>query len=520
MVSECRRILIVGGGTAGWLTAGYLARMLGADRPGGIAITLVESRDIGILGVGEGTFPTIRKTLSRIGIDEAELVRRCGATFKQGAKFVHWRNASGTPGHDHYLHAFQETDDRDGPELLPYWLLGLAGDANWDEVNTPQKRAADAHRAPKLPSHPDFVGPLNYAFHFDAVTLAALLREQGIANGVTHLVDTVQEVLLGEDGAIAGVRGAASGVLTADLYIDCTGFRAELIGKALGQPWKSCRDVLFCDSAIAIQVPYERPDDPIASYTISTAQQAGWIWDIGLEARRGIGHVYSSAHSDAEEAERVLRAYVGPAGAALDTRSFRFDAGYREVNWVKNCVAVGLSSGFFEPLEATGIVFSEVAAGMIANLFPWAGDFETSARQFNAIMRRRYERALDFIKLHYCLSERRDSRFWLDNVDPASVPDSLKELLDRWRFRPPNEMDIDRNVDIFTESSWQYVLYGMGWKTDLSAKAGVFRFAEEAKAAFATIQRQGQFAVQQLPSNRELVRFAQRSSFGPGANAA
>jgi flavin-dependent dehydrogenase len=520
MVFDGRRILIVGGGTAGWLTAGYLARMLGADRPGGIAVTLVESHDIGILGVGEGTFPTIRKTLSRIGIDEAELVRRCGATFKQGAKFVHWRHAPGAPGHDHYLHAFQETDDREGPELLPYWLLGLAGDANWDEVNTPQKRAADAHRAPKLPSHPDFVGPLNYAFHFDAVTLAVLLREQGIANGVTHVVDTVQEVLLGEDGAIAGVRGAESGVLTADLYIDCTGFRAELIGKALGQPWKSCRDVLFCDSAIAIQVPYERPDDPIASYTISTAQQAGWIWDIGLEARRGIGHVYSSAHSNAEEAERVLRAYVGPAGAALDTRSFRFDAGYREVNWVKNCVAVGLSSGFFEPLEATGIVFSEVAAGMIANLFPWAGDFETSARQFNAIMRRRYERALDFIKLHYCLSERRDSRFWLDNVDPASVPDSLKELLDRWRFRPPNEMDIDRNVDIFTESSWQYVLYGMGWKTDLSAKAGVFRFAEEAKAAFATIQRQGQFAVQQLPSNRELVRFAQRSGFGPGANAA
>lgn len=520
MVSDGRRILIVGGGTAGWLTAGYLARMLGVDRPGGVAITLVESHDIGILGVGEGTFPTIRKTLSRIGIDEAELVRRCGATFKQGAKFVHWRHAPGMPGHDHYLHAFQATDDRDGPELLPYWLLGLAGDANWDEVNTPQKRAADAHRAPKLPSHPDFVGPLNYAFHFDAVSLAVLLREQGIANGVTHLVDTVQEVLLGEDGAIAGVRGAGSGVLTADLYIDCTGFRAELIGKALGQPWKSCRDTLFCDSAIAIQVPYERPDDPIASYTISTAQQAGWIWDIGLEARRGIGHVYSSAHSDAEAAERVLRAYVGSAGAALETRSFRFDAGYREVNWVKNCVAVGLSSGFFEPLEATGIVFSEVAAGMIANLFPWAGDFETSARQFNANLRRRYERALDFIKLHYCLSERRDSRFWIDNVDPASVPESLKELLDRWRFRPPNEMDIDRNVDIFTESSWQYVLYGMGWKTDLSAKAGVFRFGEEAKAAFTAIQRQGDYAVRQLPSNRELVRFAQRSGFGPGANAA
>jgi hypothetical protein len=135
-------------------------------------------------------------------------------------------------------------------------------------------------------------------------------------------------------------------------------------------------------------------------------------------------------------------------------------------------------------------------------------------------MLRRYERTLDFIKLHYCLSERRDSQFWRDNVDPASVPDSLKELLDRWRFRPPNEMDVDRNVDIFTESSWQYVLYGMGWKTDLSAKAGVFRFEEDAKAAFAKIRQQAEFAIRQLPSNRELVRFAQRSGFGQGANAA
>jgi len=519
MAANVRKVLVVGGGTAGWITAGYLARMLGADRPGGIEVTLVESRDIGILGVGEGTFPTIRKTLARIGIDEAELVRRCGATFKQGAKFVHWRHEPGAPGHDHYLHAFQETDERTGPELLPYWLLGVAGDENWDEVNTPQKKAADAHRAPKLPSHPDYVGPLNYAFHFDAVSLAVLLREQGIANGVIHLVDTVQEVLLGEDGAIAGVRGAEHGVLTADLYIDCTGFRGELIGKALGQPWKSCRDVLFCDGAVAIQVPYERPDDPIASYTISTAQPSGWTWDIGLEERRGTGHVYSSAHTDADEAERVLRGYIGAAAEGLEARRFRFDAGYREVNWHKNCVAVGLSSGFFEPLEATGIVFSEVAAALIANLFPWAGDFETSARQFNRNMKRRYERALDFIKLHYCLSERRDSPFWIDNVDPASMTDSLAELLDRWRHRPPNEMDVDPNIDIFTESSWQYVLYGMGWKTDLSARAGMFRFHDDAREAFAKIRAQGDYAVRTLPSNRELVNYAHGGRFGQGVAA-
>ncbi|WP_428028367.1 tryptophan halogenase family protein [Altererythrobacter sp.] len=519
MSTNVRNVLIVGGGTAGWITAGYLARLLGCDLADGARITLVESPDIGILGVGEGTFPTIRKTLERIGISEADLVRRCGASFKQGAKFAHWRFEPGSPGPDHYLHAFQETDERDGLELLPYWLLGVGGTQNWDEINTPQKPAADACRAPKLPSHPDYLGPLNYAYHFDAAALAVLLREQAIKNGVTHIQDTVSEALLAEDGAIAGVRTGRNGVLEADLYIDCTGFRAELIGKALGQPWKSCRDILFCDGAVAIQVPYSSPDAPIASYTISTAQKNGWIWDIGLTNRRGIGHVYSSAHCDADEAERVVRDYVGDAAADLECRRFGFDGGYREVNWHKNCVAVGLSSGFFEPLEATGIVFSEIAASLIANLFPWAGDFETSARQFNDNMRRRYERTLDFIKLHYCISERRDSRFWKENVSHETIPDSLRDLLDRWRHRPPNEIDFDPNVDIFSASSWQYVLYGMGWKTDLSAKAGVFRFEREARAAFEKIKQQGQFAVQQLPSNRDLVQFAERSDFGQGANA-
>jgi tryptophan halogenase len=514
-----KRVLIVGGGTAGWLTAGYLAKRLGADLPGGVRIQLVESADIGILGVGEGTFPTIRRTLETIGIDEAELVRRCGATFKQGAKFVDWVQDPGEDGRNHYLHAFQVAENHGGLELLPYWLLGVAGDQGWDEVSTPQKAAADAYRAPKLASHPDYVGPLNYAFHFDAVVLAGLLREQAVANGVAHLVDTVTEVLLGPDG-IAGVRTKDHGVLDADLYIDCTGFRAELIGKALEMPYRSCRDVLFCDCAIAIQVPYAAPNDPIASYTVSTAQEAGWIWDIGLEHRRGIGHVYSSDHMDDAQAEEMVRAYVGPAAEGLETRKFRFNAGYREINWHKNCVAIGLSSGFFEPLEATGIVFSELAAGLLANLFPWGGDYETPARQFNAVMLQRYERTLDFIKLHYCLTRRRDTQFWRDNVEASSVPDRLHERLERWRFRPPTELDVDTNLDIFTESSWQYVLYGMGGKTDLSPKAGIYRYYDDARQAFARVRQQGEFAIRTLPSNRELVNYAHGHAFGPQGVAA
>ncbi|MEH3104244.1 MAG: tryptophan 7-halogenase [Sphingomonas phyllosphaerae] len=506
-----KRVLIVGGGTAGWLTAGYLAKRLSADLPGGAAITLIESTDIGILGVGEGTFPTIRNTLATIGISEADLVRHCGASFKQGAKFAHWRFTPGTAGPDHYTHPFQVAEAANGVELLPYWLLGHGGTDNWDAVCSPQKKAADAHRAPKLPSHPDYVAPLNYAFHFDAVALAALLRDKAVASGVTHLDGRVDEVTVGEDGAIAGVVTDRHGTLTADLYIDCTGFRAELIGKALGMPYRSCRDVLFCDSALAVQVPYRDEREPIVSYTVATAQESGWMWDIGLDRRRGVGHVYSSAHTDDARAAELLRGYTGQD---LEPRKIRFEAGYREVNWHRNCVAIGLSSGFFEPLEATGIVFSEVAAGMVANLFPWGGDYETSARQFNANMLKRYERARDFIKLHYCITERRDSDFWRDNIAASSIPDSLHDMLERWRFRPPTEIDMDANVDIFTDASWQYVLYGMGWKTDLSARAGAYRYADEARRAFAEVERQAAFAVANLPSNRQLIDYARVRGFG------
>ncbi|HVZ30422.1 MAG TPA: tryptophan halogenase family protein [Asticcacaulis sp.] len=503
-----KSVVIVGGGTAGWITADYLARSLNAKSPEGVAVTLVESAEIGILGVGEGTFPSIRRTLQRIGVDEAALLRECDATLKQGAKFAHWRF---TPGQeagrpDHYMHPFAVTQAPGNLDLLPYWLLGIEGSGrNWDEVNTVQKPVADAFRAPKRIVDPPFAGPLNYAYHFDAAKLAQFLRRYGIELGVKHVVDTVDQVALDDRGYVSGVVTRQHGTLSADLYVDCTGFRAELIGKALGVPYKPCRDVLFCDRAIALQVPYDRPDAPIASYTISTAHQAGWTWDIGLHHRRGIGHVYSADHMDDDSAEETLRRYIGPAADGLEARRFKFTAGFRETNWKNNCVAIGLSSGFFEPLEATGIIFAEVAAVMLSNLFPWGGHYDAAARQFNDLMLKRYERALDFIKLHYCLTERRDTSFWRDNADFTTVPDSLKDLLDRWRNRPPEPIDIDPNIDIFNESSWQYVLYGMGYRTDLSAKAGVYRYYDEARAEFADLKRQAAYAQTVLPTNRELI---------------
>lgn len=512
-----RSVLIVGGGTAGWITAGYLARMLGAGSAAGIRITLVESADIGVIGVGEGTFPTIRRTLQRMGVSEARLLRECGATFKQGIRFADWRYDP-AERRSHYMHSFQSTQDESGLDLLPYWLLGAAGkDSAWAEVNTAQKSVADGALAPKLITHSEFKGPLNYAYHVDAVKLAALLRKVAVESGVEHILDTVNEVNVDESGAIESVTCRTNGRLRADLFIDCTGFRAQLIGQALGVREKPCDSVLFCDSALTIQVPYEQPAAPVASYTISTAHEAGWTWDIGLDNRRGIGYVYSSAHTDEERAERVLREYAGSAANGLAARRIRFKSAYREQSWHRNCVAIGLASGFFEPLEATGIILVEVAAATLAKLFPWGGDLETSARQFNRLMCRRYERALAFIKAHYCISERRDSAFWRDNVEAASIPDELQELLARWRHRPPGEIDFDLNVDLFTEHSWQYVLYGMGFDTDLSPRAGVYRFYDEARDAFDEIRRQAAFACRTLPAHRALLQSASSRNFGPDA---
>jgi tryptophan 7-halogenase len=499
------KVLIVGGGTAGWLTAAYLARVLGAAAPDGVAITLVESADIGIIGVGEGTFPSVRGTLSSIGVPEARFLRESNAAFKQGIKFVDWVRPPGGEGADHYFHPFSAPSQRPGaPELLPYWLMGVAGpDAAFAEAATMQKRVADAARAPKRAGDPDYQGPMNYAYHFDAARFAGCLRQAALALGVAHVTATVDEVRLDEAGAIGAVVTREAGALSADLYIDCTGFRAALIGSALGAPFRKVDKVLFADRAVAIQAPYDRPDAPIASYTISTAQPNGWIWDIGLSERRGVGHVYSTNHTDDTAAEAALRAHVGPAADALPARVLKFELGYRETPWVRNCVAVGLAGGFLEPLESSGVGLIETAAYLIGHLFPFDGNTEPVARRFNALMSARFERIVDFLKLHYCLSRRTDSAFWTDNADPASIPDSLVELLAMWRRRPPHRLDFIADLEMYPTSSWQYVLYGMEYPTALAS--GVYDRREAAAAEFRAIRQVSERARQDLPDHRRLL---------------
>lgn len=502
-----KSVLIVGGGTAGWLTAAFLARALGTACGEGVRITLVESSDIGIIGVGEGTFPSIRGTLAAIGIDEARFIRECNATFKQGIRFVDWVRPNGAPGPDHYFHPFSLPSQRPGgPDLLPYWLLGAAGgQAAFAQAATMQKRVADASHGPKRVADADFLGPMNYAYHFDAGRFAALLGEHARSLGVGHVVATVERVELDASGAIGAVLTREAGPLSADLYIDCTGFRGALIGDALGSPFRDLDEVLFVDRAVAMQVPYERADTPIPSYTISTAHEAGWTWDIGLQKRRGIGYVYSSRHTEDARAEQVLRHYIGPASEGLNPRLLKLKVGYRDVQWVKNCVAVGLSGGFLEPLESSGVGLIETAAYLISYLFPFNGDTAPVAKLFNELMRARYERVVDFVKMHYCLTQRTDTRFWTDNADPRSIPETLKEKLAMWRCRPPHRLDFVTDLEMYPPSSWQYVLYGMEFATDLTASRAAYPRFEDARQEFQMIQQVSQRALADLPPHRALV---------------
>jgi tryptophan halogenase len=516
-----RSIAIVGGGTAGWLTAAFLAKILAARTPGGIDITLIESEDIGIIGVGEGTFPTIRNTLAAIGIDETRFMRAALATFKQGIRFTDWVEAPKNGVHSAYFHPFgAPLPMQGGAELLPYWVLGCgAPGQSFVAATGVQEQVVEARRAPKRQNDPDYQGPLTYAYHFDAARLANLLRDVSKELGVKHLLGRITGTELADNGDIEAVLSPEHGRLTADLFIDCSGFRAELIGKTLGVPFKSVKNHLFTDRAVTIQAPYERPDMPLESCTVSTAHEAGWTWDIGLNERRGVGYVYSSNHTDDDRAEQVLRSYIGPTAEGLSARRLKFETGYREKQWVGNCVSIGLSAGFFEPLESTGIMLIEVAAHLISDIFPWDGAMQPAANLFNRLMSNRYERIVDFLKLHYCLS-RRTEPFWKDNAADASIPESLREKLDMWRFRTPSRFDFIGDYETFLPISYQAVLYGMGFVTNLEASSATYRAKNSARARFGEIAGMVPRAMAELPFHRDLIGRIVQSGLQPAGQRA
>ena len=504
MVTPVRNVVIVGGGTAGWLTAGIIAARHRGRIPHQFTVTLVESPNIPIIGVGEGTWPTLRSTLKKIGISETDFFRECDAAFKQGAWFAKWTTGAADDGYYHPLVLPQSFETLN---LAQHWLA-RGGEQSFCDAVCPQGKICDDGLAPKSITTPEYQGAANYAYHLDAGKFAPFLTRNCTETlGVRHVLADVQRVELTENGDIRAIVTEQAGEIEGDLFVDCTGFRSLLLGETLGVPFKPCNDVLFCDTAIALQVPQASENSPIATHTISTAQSAGWIWDIGLPHRRGTGHVYSSAHISHDEAERELRAYLGGVGEDLPVRRIPIRSGHRETFWKRNCVAVGLAGGFLEPLESSAIVLIELSAKMIAEQMPACREvMDIIAARFNATTHYRWGRIIDFLKLHYVLTQRTDTDFWRDNLRPETIPDRLQDLLHLWKYQSPWFHDeFDRLDEVFPAASYQYVLYGMGFRTEVEpeALAGEARQAERALREN-SVQTERLRAA--LPRHRDLIR--------------
>lgn len=517
MNNSIKKIVIVGGGSAGWLTAGVIAADHILNKEEGIEVVLIESPDIPTIGVGEGTWPSMRTTLKKMGISETQFIRECDASFKQGSKFINWIRG----GEEFYYHPFTLPEKFSEINLAEHWLPFKAKISFADAVS-PQSFLSDRFLAPKQLATPEYAGVMNYGYHLDAGKFATLLKKHCIdVLGVTHISDNVLQVNSTESGDIASLGTRDNGEIKGDLFIDCTGFASLLIGQHYNIPYNEARDILFNDRALAVQVPYSNSGAHIESCTLSTATASGWIWDIGLPTRRGVGHVYSSTYTTDEEAEQLLRQYVertsGKTQAEkVSPRKLSFNPGHREKFWHKNCVAVGIAAGFIEPLEATALVLIESSARMISEQLPAnRAVMDIVAKRFNDKFTHHWKKIIEFLKLHYVLTQRKDSQYWRDHCNPDTMPESLKDLLVLWKHQLPWVYDTTHVGEMFSSASFQYVLLGME-PQHCYAGSNFRNHSEKAEMAnelFEDNAKKTKQLMERLPSNRDLLTRLEQNSF-------
>lgn len=515
MVRPIRNVVIVGGGTAGWLSAAYIAARISQVTPRPPSITLIEAPGIPTIGVGEGSWPTIRSTLAAIGIGEEEFLVACDGSFKQGSRFDGW--VSGDP-HDCYLHPFTPPPAAAPRALIAGW--GAQDDGStFAAAMTAQARVCAADLSPRQPTMPDYGGALNYAYHFDATKLAALLSHHAVGRlGVRHVADEVVGVRRDETDGVAAVITKDNGEIGADLVIDCSGHSAIIIARELGSDWCDLGARSLNDRAIALQLPVAS-GSPIASQTIGTAHRAGWLWDIGLPTRRGIGCVYSSCFMSDDEATAELASYVARSDpvinvATLSPRQLKFASGHRNRFWTGNCLAIGQSAGFIEPLEASAIALVELSLKALVDNFPASREaMPIHAERFNRTFTQRWSRIADFLKLHYALS-RREEPYWRAQRDEATISDELRELLILWRDQPPAAYDFPLADEMFPAASYQYVLYGMTKRAPMAACGP----DDEVLSLLAQQRERGRALAAALPTNRSYLD--RLSGAGSAATAA
>jgi tryptophan halogenase len=493
-----KSIVIVGGGSAGWMTAAALAEAVGRS----CAITLVESEAIGTVGVGEATIPPIRHFNARLGIDEATFVRETQGSFKLGIEFVNW----GKLGH-RYFHPFgQYGAEFDSVPFYHHWMREwLEGriEGPIDDFSMCWAMARAGKFAHPSPDRRMIQSTFDYAYHFDAGLYAAFLRRYAEARGVVRREGKVVDVALrGEDGFIDAVTLDSGDRIAGEFFIDCSGFRGLLIEEALQTGYDNWQHWLPCDRAVA--VPCERGE--FTPYTRSTARSAGWQWRIPLQHRTGNGYVHCSQFISADEAARTLLDNLD--GKALaDPRPLSFVTGKRRKFWDKNCVAIGLSAGFMEPLESTSLHLIQYGILRLLALLPDSAMSPLLAREYNAQTSREYELIRDFLILHYKASERDDSELWR-YCAAMPIPDSLQYKIDHFRT---HGMLVADGQELFANPSWIAVYLGQGitprqapalsrMRPGVPVAERMAQIAQAMEAAVAAMPEHGEFIARHCPA--------------------
>jgi tryptophan halogenase len=488
-----RSVVVAGGGTAGWMTAAALSRALGDS----CAIRLVESDAIGTIGVGEATIPHIQYFNRMLGIDEDEFMRATQGTFKLGVEFRDW----GALG-DRYIHGFGRIgQELDAVPFHHYWLRmaaeGKASDVGAYSINTaaPLRNRFVRPRA-DMPTSP--LGHIAHAFHFDAGLYARFLRRYAEARGVQRIEGKVVRVLQREpDGFIEELELESGERVAGDLFIDCSGMRALLIGQTLGVGFEDYGHWLPNDRALAVACTSVGALTPV---TRATARAAGWQWRIPLQSRIGNGHVYSSSFMSDDEAAAILMANLD--GKQLgDPRPISFRPGRRVTSWNRNCVAIGLAAGFFEPIESTTIHLIQTGIVRLLSMFPRAGFEQADIDEYNLQTAAEYAAIRDFIILHFKATTRSDTPYWKACRDMA-VPDSLRHRLDLYRS---NGRIFRKNEELFGESSWFQVMHGQRVRAGGYHPMADQRSSAEVMAYLADIERVVGKCVDVMPDHADYI---------------
>jgi len=461
MDNRINRFTVVGGGSAGWMAAGLLAATLNRRGEGpDVEITLIESPNIPIIGVGEATTLSTHGAFAEMHIDEFDFLKHCDASFKSAVRFRGWDIfPDGTRGD--FFHPFDQ----------PPYIWGLSPAIHYHRrarqgiVQPPFAHCMsrlppllDANRAPRDFDTDYYEGLGSYAYHLDATLLGEYLKQYCEALGVAYVSDDVVDVTFDERGHIAALELKEHGAWPVEFVIDCSGFRSLILRQALGEPFVPYTDQLLCDRALAVQVPY-RPGAPLEPYTTSTALGAGWAWNVPLYSRRGTGYVFSSRFRSDDEAIAEFLAHLGEDGAGAEPRVIPLTIGRTRRGWVKNCLAVGLSSGFIEPLESTSIHLIQVAIRRFIDLLPDRDCSPVLIDRYNHLTQVMFEDIRDFIAMHYAVSNL-EAPFWQAARAEAAIPGRVRDRLELWRHKIPSALDIDIQNPLFSEWSFLYVLFG------------------------------------------------------------